>query len=52
MGPKLQSMGAEGWELVSVSSYSDICSVIGEYGGYVIAGITTAEAWVFKRPIE
>jgi hypothetical protein len=54
MGPKLQSLGAEGWELVSVWPESKLGYVTVE-GSLLksvdLAGITTHEMWVFKRPI-
>jgi hypothetical protein len=41
----LTEMGESGWELISVVARSDT-------GGLGIAGTTTEELWVFKRPKE
>lgn len=41
----LNSLGANGWELVSVTPLSDV------WGDYA-SGTTTTLGWVFKRPIE
>jgi hypothetical protein len=52
MMPKLQSLGLEGWELVSVTPSSDFGGDLSQGVGHVVAGLTTTESWVFKRPIE
>jgi hypothetical protein len=41
----LPQWGDEGWELVTVIARSDL-------SGDSTAGFTTAELWVFKRPLE
>ena len=41
----LQSMGENGWELVSVVPRSS-------YTGELAAGFTSEESWIFKRPKE
>jgi len=51
IGVKLQSLGAEGWELVSVSPESDEGNQIINGTGTIAAGMTTSERWVFKRPL-
>jgi hypothetical protein len=43
MSQRLAEMGEEGWELVAVVTESGT-------GGHQVAGITTEEVWVFKRP--
>ena len=52
MEPALQSLGQEGWELVSAMPQSDFGSQLHNYGGPIVAGVTTSEIWVFKRPVE
>ncbi len=42
---KLEALGEEGWELVAISPRSGLT-------GESVAGITTEELWVFKRPKE
>jgi hypothetical protein len=49
---RLRSLGAEGWELVSAWPRSDVGSTTTNWGGSIVAGMTTAEVWMFKRPIE
>jgi hypothetical protein len=42
---KLRDLGEQGWELVAISPRSD-------FTGNHLAGVTTEELWVFKRPRE
>jgi hypothetical protein len=48
----INSLGAEGWELVSAWPRSDYGGETSNFGGHIIAGMTTSEVWMFKRPIE
>jgi len=48
---KLTELGCQGWELVSVMSRSDMASCTdGTFGAHDLAGFTSSELWVFKRP--
>lgn len=40
-------LGKQGWELVAVSARSGVISPFGS-----VAGFTSEEVWVFKRPIK
>lgn len=49
----LNTLGAEGWELICISPRSgDLNSGGQATGNYNTAGFTTEELWVFKRPLE
>lgn len=52
MEATLYSLGAEGWELVSAWPRSDCGAETNRDGGHIVAGMTTSEVWIFKRPIE
>jgi hypothetical protein len=50
----LDKLGEEGWELISISPRSDCLGGFPEYSGGTadIAGFTSQEVWIFKRPKE
>jgi len=50
MATILKAMGDQGWELVAVEPISS-AATSGVQGGFSMAGATTDERWVFKRPI-
>ena len=43
----LPKLGLEGWELVAVTPRSGLA-----HSTQSVAGLTTQEIWVFKRPID
>lgn len=44
---QLPKLGLEGWELVAVTPRSGLA-----HSTQPVAGLTTQEIWVFKRPID
>jgi hypothetical protein len=44
---QLPKLGQEGWELVTVTPRSGLA-----HSTQGVAGLTTQEIWVFKRPID
>jgi hypothetical protein len=57
-GAKIAEFGSQGWELVSVTAYSQMAqtqsqsaeSTLGPFVGQSMSGVTTADIWIFKRP--
>ncbi len=43
----INALGKQGWELVAISPRSGVLSPFG-----AVAGFTSEEIWVFKRPIK
>jgi hypothetical protein len=50
MVQKLAELGSQGWELVSVTARSQRAAMGVHPSSLSIAGFTTSELWVFKRP--
>ena len=46
----LAKLGDEGWELVALTTYNSLGSVLIHGDGPIVAGVGTHQTWVFKRP--